>query len=62
MQKLVKTFYFVSKTHFRNFTANKVLSMAAAADNDHAIKMNGIDRIPRPFVIGVAGGTASGKV
>ena len=25
-------------------------------------RMNGIDKIPRPFVIGVAGGTASGKV
>lgn len=25
-------------------------------------RMNGLDKIPKPFVIGVAGGTASGKV
>lgn len=33
--------------------------MAAVQDFS---RMNGIDRVPRPFVIGVAGGTASGKV
>ena len=47
---------------FYNFTANKLFRMAAAGDGNHAVKMNAMERIPRPFVIGVAGGTASGKV
>lgn len=52
-----------AKNIFRSFTTNKVLRMAAVADGDlGALKMNGMERIPRPFVIGVAGGTASGKV
>lgn len=51
-----------AKNIFRSFTTNKVLRMAAVADGDlGALKMNGMERIPRPFVIGVAGGTASGK-
>ncbi|XP_045194230.1 uridine-cytidine kinase 2-like [Mercenaria mercenaria] len=32
-----------------------------AAVQDFGNRGNGIDRVPRPFVIGVAGGTASGK-
>lgn len=44
-----------------NFTANKLFRMAAGGDGNHSVKMNGMERIPRPFVIGVAGGTASGK-
>ena len=30
--------------------------------NGHGVKINGFDDIPRPFLIGVGGGTASGKV
>ena len=47
---------------FYNFTANKLFRMAAVGDGNHPVKMNAMERIPRPFVIGVAGGTASGKV
>lgn len=35
--------------------------MAAAGHEFANGQRNGIDRVPRPFVIGVAGGTASGK-
>jgi hypothetical protein len=38
----------------------KNINMSAVRDLGH--RGNGVDRVPRPFVIGVAGGTASGKV
>lgn len=36
--------------------------MAAAANRGDVNRVNGFDDIPRPFLIGVGGGTASGKV
>lgn len=36
---------------------------ARKANGDHGgVRINGFDDIPRPFLIGVGGGTASGKV
>ncbi|OWF36332.1 uridine-cytidine kinase 2-like [Mizuhopecten yessoensis] len=49
---------------FRSCATNKnALVMATVRTNDSSIHqmINGMDRIPRPFMIGVAGGTASGK-
>ena len=50
-------------------TASAVLGSLAAnmAANGHhhghhKVRVNGFDDVPRPFFIGVAGGTASGKV
>ncbi|KAL4219477.1 Uridine-cytidine kinase 2 [Mactra antiquata] len=39
---------------------NELVVMAAVQDFGNG-RGNGFDRVPRPFVIGVAGGTASGK-
>ncbi|XP_069120241.1 uridine-cytidine kinase 2-like [Argopecten irradians] len=49
---------------FRACATNKnALVMATVRVNDSSLHqmINGMDRIPRPFMIGVAGGTASGK-
>jgi len=48
----------------RVFAANRSeRTMATARANESSlIRVNGMDRIPKPFLIGVAGGTASGKV
>ena len=36
---------------------------ARKANGDHCgVRINGFDDVPRPFLIGVGGGTASGKV
>ncbi len=39
-------------------------NMAARKGNDdhRGVRVNGFDHVPRPFLIGVGGGTASGKV
>ena len=39
----------------------KMAARRGTVENGHR-KLNGVDDIPRPFLIGVAGGTASGKV
>lgn len=43
------------------FTANNKLHAMAEHFAGNNCRGNGIERVPRPFVIGVAGGTASGK-
>lgn len=48
----------------RYFATNSNFQMMAAGSTNSWQRKNGFERerVPRPFVIGVAGGTASGKV
>ncbi len=36
--------------------------LGASGDSRTSPRLNGFEDVPRPFLIGVAGGTASGKV